>query len=235
MKAIIGGTGLYDLGGEEKRAKTKYGEAVYYLLGNAVFITRHGKDHKLSPAKINYKANISLLKELAVKEVLTINAVGSLEKSFKPGDFVLCEDFIGLFTPITFYETFENGMKHADVSEPFNKELNRKIKEIGESIGIEVKEGGIVATTYGNRFETKAENLALKSMGANLLSMTNAYETTLINELKLDYEIKNSCLAVVTNYGTGISEEKLSHSHVKEVFDSSIEKLKRIVEIFIRG
>ncbi len=230
MKALIAGSGFYKFSGKGTKevVSTPFGNSIVYNISGNYFIQRHGEKHKVPPMKINYKANIYALKMLGVEEVLTINAVGSLKKAFKPGDFVMAEDFFGLFTPITFYESFEHGLKHTDVTNPFDKKLSNKVIKIAKKIGIKVKTGGIVSTTTGNRFETKAEVKFLAKY-SNLVSMTNAYETTLLNEIG----IKNANLCVVTNYATGISKKLISHDEVIEIFSSKLKELNRIAELWL--
>ena len=228
MKAIIGGSGFYSLGGKKRRISTPYGKAIVYDLGEGYFIPRHGEKHSLPPFKVNYKANIYALKRLGVEELLTVHAVGIIKK-YKPKDFVLAKDFIGLFTPITFYEKFDGELKHADVTKPFSKKINKEVKALGRKIGIRIKEGGVIATTKGNRFETKAEIKALAMMGANLVSMTHAYEATLSNEIGI--EISSLCIG--TNYAAGVSKHPLSHEEVVEVFESVKGKLIELAKAWI--
>ena len=44
------------------------------------FLPRHGLNHNISPSKINYRANIDALKKINVQNIVSISAVGSLEK-----------------------------------------------------------------------------------------------------------------------------------------------------------
>ena len=50
--------------------------------------------HNISPSKINYRANIEALKKINVQNIVSISAVGSLREDFKPGDFVLVDQYI---------------------------------------------------------------------------------------------------------------------------------------------
>ena len=72
---IIGGSGVYDLPGlgtlQEKAVSSPWGEPSDVLrfgsLGgrDVVFLPRHGRGHRLSPAGINYRANIDAMKRAA--------------------------------------------------------------------------------------------------------------------------------------------------------------------------
>ena len=65
------------------------------LNGNTIFfLPRHGKEHKLSPSSINYRANIDCLKQCGVTDIISLSAVGSLKEDLTPGTFVLVDQFI---------------------------------------------------------------------------------------------------------------------------------------------
>ncbi len=76
--AIISGTGFYDFPGLEEeeglRIETRYGDASIrkgVVEGKKiVFIARHGKGHNILPNMINYRANLTALKELRTKAIV---------------------------------------------------------------------------------------------------------------------------------------------------------------------
>ena len=47
------------------------------------FIPRHGRGHKISPTNINFRANIDVLKKLAVTDIISVSAVGSTQGKFR--------------------------------------------------------------------------------------------------------------------------------------------------------
>lgn len=89
---IIAGTGFYSLpalqGNSARKVTTSYGDALVTSgIWNGVpieFVTRHGADHSVPPSKVNYRANISALKDLGVKKILGINVVGSVDHNSRP-------------------------------------------------------------------------------------------------------------------------------------------------------
>ena len=99
---VIGGTGVYDPSIfeniHEESLVTPYGEIDYvqgtYHGKTVIFVARHGKDHTIPPHKINYRANIWGLKKLGVTFIISTTAVGSLNENFKPGHFVLTDQFL---------------------------------------------------------------------------------------------------------------------------------------------
>ena len=84
---IIGGSGFYSLfeNAEEVRIKTPYGDpsdAIFVgeLDGKRVaFLPRHGRNHQFPPHLVPYRANIYAMKQLGIKQIIAVNACGSLQ------------------------------------------------------------------------------------------------------------------------------------------------------------
>ncbi len=230
MLGIIGGSGFYALvKGEERHVETPFGwEKVQFgQLGRTTvaFIPRHGPTHTIPPHKINHKANMYVMHKIGATQVIGINACGIMSK-FKPGEIMTIDDFLAFHLgAITFHDHFASGAKHEDMSEPYSKRLNALIAKAGKKAKVPVKSGGVVATTFGPRFESPAEIRAFRMMGANLVSMTSAYEAILARELSLEY----SSIAIGTNYAAGISKRQLSHQEVLDVMEKSEARVMKIV------
>ena len=87
---IIGGSGLYAMSGltqlREIRMKTPFGEpSDAIVLGSlegkrVAFLARHGRGHRILPGEINYRANICAMKLLGVERIISVSAVGSLDR-----------------------------------------------------------------------------------------------------------------------------------------------------------
>jgi 5'-methylthioadenosine phosphorylase len=101
---VIGGSGLYQPGAFEDSQVVPVGSAfgepsspvTMGRIGKVKFsfIARHGEGHKLSPSRVNYRANIDALKRCGVTDVLAISAIGSLREELAPGTFVAADQFI---------------------------------------------------------------------------------------------------------------------------------------------
>ncbi|MFH1306485.1 MAG: MTAP family purine nucleoside phosphorylase [Candidatus Micrarchaeota archaeon] len=215
----------------KKTIPTPYGKTDVFFgkIGNAegAFIPRHGMKHTIPPHKVNYMANVWSLKEIGVKNAMTIYSCGII-RNYAVGDLILADDFIGFYSQITFFDDFSKKIVHTDVVEPYTKKLQRKVLDSSRKMRIECKTGGIIATYPGPRFKTRAEIKALKIMGANLTSMTNAYEITLLSEVK----IPTVGLCIGTNYATGIRKEVLTHEKVKKAALEKNEEVNSILHEF---
>ena len=99
---VFGGSGFYSLLDDVREVKvdTPYGapsDSVFLaeVGGRPVaFLPRHGRRHTIPPHLINYRANVWAMRALGVKAVIAPCAAGSLQAHVKPGDFVVCDQFV---------------------------------------------------------------------------------------------------------------------------------------------
>ena len=233
--AIIGGTGIYDprilTDIVEEEIVTPYGSVQYkqgkYLRHTVAFIPRHGSRHSIPPHLINYRANIWAMKKLGVQDIIATTAVGSLNLSMKPGDFVLVDQFLD-FTKTrsgTFYEGGSRGVVHIDMTEPYCPLLREIVLSAGRQTGIPVHAKGTYVCTEGPRFETPAEIKAFSQLGGDLVGMTNVPEVVLAREAEICY----STISMVTNYAAGISPLPLTHGEVLDTMRDNSEKIKKLI------
>ncbi|MFW9929605.1 MAG: MTAP family purine nucleoside phosphorylase [Candidatus Thorarchaeota archaeon] len=236
---IIGGSGFYDflLNPEKEIIETPFGSTILYSSKienkQVYFLNRHGIQHSVPPHQINYKANIFALWKKGVDFIISTSAVGVL-KQYEPSDIVILEQFVDFVSPpITFFDgKFElilhNGLKksgviHTDFTDPYCPLLRSKIKENEKIINLTIKEGGIYILSRGPRFETPAEiKIITKNNWGNVVGMTNPPEVILARELEMHY----AAIGIVTNYAAGLSERKITHTEVLELFDRLKPKIK---------
>ncbi len=204
--AFIGGSGLYQVPGltniKWKKVSSHFGnpsdKVCIGLLNNkkVAFLPRHGRKHKLSPSKINYRANIDCLKSLNVKNIISISAVGSLRSDYKPGDLVLVQQFIDkTFKRDTTF--FDNDLvAHVQFSQPVCKNLNKISKQVLKKLKIKFHPTGTYVCIEGPQFSTLAESELYRSWGCDLIGMTNLPEAKLAREAGICY----ASLAMVTDY-----------------------------------
>lgn len=207
--AVISGTGLEDMPllAEAVREDviTPYGTtAVYrrsYQERELVFLPRHGKKHDVPPHLINYRANISALKQLGVDEVIAFFCVGSLRRSLPPGSILLCSQFIDLTWGRENSFSELGRVLHRDMTEPFCTRLQARLLTAARQAEVAVQPDGVYVCTQGPRLETAAEIRAYQSWGGDLVGMTAVPETPLAREAGLCY----ASVAVVANYGAGLA------------------------------
>ncbi|WP_352418649.1 MTAP family purine nucleoside phosphorylase [Proteiniborus sp.] len=229
-KAIIGGTGVYDIGegSYTKVVETKYGNVeldIVNINGEEIaFLARHGKRHSTPPHLINYRGNMKALEQLGIKYIYATAAVGSCNESYSPGDIVVIKNFID-FTkqrPVTFFEGGDEPVKHTDMRDPYCKNLSNKFYEVAKVEGIDVKGDAVYVCTEGPRFETEYEIRMYKSLGGDVVGMTNIPEVILAKELGMCY----AAVGIITNWCTGIKGDITIHD-IQGTLSANKEKISR--------
>mgnify|MGYP001591423863 CR=1 FL=1 len=202
--AIIGGSGLEDPKFfrkiKEVNIKTPFGYpsspiTVADFHGKRVaFLSRHGKKHQFPPHRVSQRANIWTLKEMGVKIIIGISAVGSLQENFKPGDIVISDQFID-FTKKRDYTFYDREACHVSLADPFCPELRGLFNKEAERLKIPSHPTGTYWCIEGPRFSTRAESRFFRNF-ADVIGMTLCPEATLARELEICY----LNLSMVTDY-----------------------------------
>ncbi|MGA8260019.1 MAG: S-methyl-5'-thioinosine phosphorylase [Arenicellales bacterium] len=166
-----------------------------------LFIPRHGPEHSLPPHRINYRANISALKEYGVTAVLAIAAVGGITSAARPGSLMIPDQILDYTygRAHTFFDGEDGVAGHVDMTEPYCEALRRRLVEAAGRAGIELAGRGTYAATQGPRFETAAEIDRLERDGADVVGMTGMPEAALAREAQLAY----AAIAMVVNPAAG--------------------------------
>lgn len=209
---VIGGSGVYDLtqlqNVREVRLDTPFGApsdayVVGELEGQAVaFLPRHGRGHRISPTRLNSRANIFGFKMLGVEYLMAISACGSLQPQYHPGDIVIPDQLFDRtrLRKSSFFDDPDVGtgglVVHVSVAEPFCSYLSEVCAEAVAATGATVHRGGTFVTIEGPRFSTKAESRVFQQLGFAIIGMTAVPEAFLAREAGMSYAI----MAHVTDY-----------------------------------
>ncbi len=236
--AIIGGTGLTLLTGveitETKEVDTPYGNPSCALnFGRSgdkeiIFLPRHGNPHVIPPHKINYRANISALRENGVENIIAVNAVGGITSEMRPGRIVVPEQIIDYTygRKHTFFEDKSDEVTHIDFTNPYSTDLGKQLATASLMSGLDVHIGGIYAATQGPRLETAAEVKKLEKDGCDIVGMTGMPEAALARELDINYV----CLSLVVNWAAGKSDEEITMAVIEKHLEEGMDKVKTILE-----
>ena len=232
---VIGGSGFYSLLDEVREIKvdTPYGPPSdsFFLAevgGRRVaFLPRHGRRHTIPPHLINYRANVWAMRSLGVKAVISPCAAGSLQPHVKPGDFVLCDQFVDRTRAraSTFFEgPIVTHLSSADIYDP---ELRRIAAEVIREHDIPFHERGTIVIIEGPRFSTRAESKWFSDAGWEVISMTQYPEAYLCRELGM--AVVN--IALITDYDAGVHEgtEAVDAQSVLEVFQQNATRIQQVV------
>jgi 5'-methylthioadenosine phosphorylase len=233
---IVGGSGFYQLPGlanpEWKAIESPWGAPSDEILFADIdglpirFLPRHGRGHKLSPTGINYRANIDALKRAGVTDLISVSACGSLKKKYKPGDFVLPDQFIDR-TFAREKSFFGNGcVAHVAMGDPISPLLTKALEKSAKAEKIEVHKGGTYLAMEGPQFSTRAESNLYRSWDCDVIGMTNMPEAKLAREAEICY----ASVAMVTDYDCWHDEhEDVDVASIIAVMHANTEKAQRLV------
>jgi 5'-methylthioadenosine phosphorylase len=238
--AIIGGSGLYDVEEFKDREfikidtpwgkpsdnilKTKYKDKEIY------FLPRHGRDHSISPSKINFRANIDSLKQLGVTDIVSVSAVGSLKEDLPPGKFVIVDQFIDrtFARNKTFFD--DEIVAHVSMAHPTSNGLMNSCEEAIKKENIEYQRGGTYLVMEGPQFSTLAESNLYRSWNADIIGMTNMPEAKLAREA----EIRYASVSMITDFDCWHSDhENVDVQQVIKVLLANAEKAKKMIKNII--
>ena len=232
---VFGGSGFYSLLDDVREIKvdTPYGPPSdsFFLASVAgrrvAFLPRHGRRHTIPPHLINYRANVWAMRSLGVKAVVSPCAAGSLQRHVKPGDFVLCDQFVDRTRGRK--DTFFDGpvVTHLSSADIYDPDLRQIALEVCREHGIEVHERGTIVIINGPRFSTKAESKWFSDAGWEVISMTQYPEAYLCREVGM--AVVN--IALITDYDAGVLEgtEAVDARSVLEVFAQNAERIQQVV------
>jgi 5'-methylthioadenosine phosphorylase len=231
---VIGGTGMYDAdfldSAKEISMPTPYGKTSQPVVSgkigsvDVIIIPRHGKGHTLSPAQINYRANIWAMKELNVTRILAPCAVGSLKETIKPGDLVFIDQLIDRTTKrlSTFYD--KGKVCHVSMAEPFCHELRKLLTSSAKKLGLPYHDNGTNVVIEGPRFATRAESELYRSWNADTINMTALPECILAREAEICY----AAIAQVTDYDCW-RDSIVTVDEIVKTLKANVEKTKKLL------
>ena len=217
LVGIIGGSGLYQMDGllnsQEHLIDTPFGAPSDALVTGqlhgvpVVFLARHARGHRLLPSEVPYRANLYAMKQLGVRWLISVSAVGSLREHILPLDMVLPDQFIDLTKrrDNTFFG--RGAVAHVSMAQPVcnvvASALAAAVKAVLNSENIDstalrptVHERGTYVCIEGPHFSSMAESHWYRSMGADVIGMTNLPEAKLAREAQMAY----ATLAMVTDF-----------------------------------
>ncbi len=164
------------------------------------FLPRHGRTHAIPPHRINYRANVWAMKQLGVRWLFGPCAVGSLQPHVRPGEFVLCDQFVDRTSGRA--DTFYDGpvTTHVSAADPYCPTLRQLVAQVAREQGLPLHERGTVVVVQGPRFSTRAESRWFRAQGWEVVNMTQYPEAHLARELALCYVN----ISLVTDYDVGV-------------------------------
>lgn len=238
--AVIGGSGLYRFltDAHEVAVDTPFGPpsdpvTLGRVEGRAVaFLPRHGRDHRLPPHRIDYRANLWALRSLGVRQVLAPCAVGSLDADLGPGTVVVPDQVLDRTWGRRHTVYDEPGpVVHVPFADPFCPR-GRAAVLAADRTGLRVVDGGTSVVVNGPRFSSRAESRWHAAAGGTVVGMTTMPEAAVARELAMCF----TSVALVTDLDAGVEGgEHVTHAEVIATFATHVEALRGLLTSAVAG
>ena len=211
------------------------GRIVAGLLNQTPVIVMQGRVHfyeGYSPQQVTFPMRV--LGALGLRAVVLTNAAGGIAEGYHIGQLVALRDHINMmgFNPLNgpneprFGFQPNSGLRFFDMTEAYSRRLRALAQQAAEAEGFPLAEGVYLAVP-GPSFETPAEILAFRSLGATLVGMSTVPETIVARHMGIEV-LGISC---VTNLAAGLGATPLSH---EEVFEAGRQVGHRLAHLFER-
>ena len=233
---VIGGSGLYELDGlediREESLSTPFGApSDAYICGvlggvNMVFLPRHGRGHRVSPSRINYRANVWGMKQLGVGAIVSVSAVGSMREDIAPGDFVMIDQFFDRtrHRADTFFD--DGVVAHVMFADPVSGDVREPLVAASQELGIRTHDGGTYLNMEGPQFSTRAESRIYRQWGVDVIGMTNLTEAKLAREAEIPY----ATVAMATDYDCWHEgHDAVTVDAILEVMHANVSNARKLV------
>lgn len=178
--------------------------------------------------KAAYPARV--LVALGVKRFIITNAAGCINKTWKVGSLMLIKDHINLSgnNPLIGDNIQEFGPRFPDMTYTYSRELRSRLKEAAAEEGIDLCEG-VYAMFSGPSFETPAEIIFARTIGADAAGMSTVPEAIIANHAGCEI----IGISLMTNMAAGILDQPLSGAEVTEAGIKARKAFGRVVDLAI--
>jgi purine-nucleoside phosphorylase len=202
------------------------GNLVFGQIGEINLVLMQGRNHYYeghTMQDITYP--IRVMKSLGVQNLITTNAVGGINETFKVGDIMLVNDHINLMGSNPLIGEL-GGEKFIDMSSVYDKKLIDVGLSCGYTNNFGVKEG-ILTALSGPTYETPAEYRFLKLIGSDAVGMSTIPEVIVGKQLGM----RIFSMSIVTNV---VGSSDVNHNEVQTVANQSVNNVWLILNDVIK-
>ena len=209
------------------------GKLIFGQLGGKNVLAMQGRFHYYegySMKEVTFPVRV--MKLMGINTLFVSNASGGLNPDYKVGDIVVINDHINFFPehPLRGKNMNELGPRFPDMSKAYDVHLRNKAKAIALKNGIVVKEGVYVGVS-GPTFETPAEYLMFRHLGADVVGMSTVPEVIVARHMDMTV----FGISIVTDSGVPGQIVEISHEEVQEVAMKAEPNMTLILKELVAG
>ena len=171
-------------------------------------------------------APVRVGRALGAGTLVLTNASGGIRPDLVPGALMLVDDHLNLGFQAPLAGPVHPGeARFPDMSRPYDRKLMALAEEVALAEGIRLTRG-VYGWVLGPNFETPAEVLALRALGADVVGMSTVPETIAARAGGQ----RVVAVSVVTNRAAGLGLEAVDHEEVMVWGAAAGEKLGVLLE-----
>lgn len=159
---------------------------------------------------------VRVFKLLGIKTLILTNAAGGVNVQLSQGALMVLSDHLNLMgeNPLRGINDSRFGPRFPDMTAVYSPELQAIVIEEAKGLSVEVRRG-IYAALAGPSYETPAEILLMRNLGADAVGMSTVPEAIVARHM--DIEVLG--ISCITNMAAGISDEPINHEEVMATGD----------------
>ncbi len=204
------------------------GQFLFGYIGEVPVVLMQGRVHFYEGYTISdVVLPIRLMKLMGAHTLFLTNASGGINPAFHPGGLMMLTDHVSIFAPNPLIgENIEElGTRFPDMSQVYDLELQKILRDTAEENGIELFEG-VYAQLTGPSFESPAEIRMLGKLGVDAVGMSTVVEAIVANHMGM----RICGVSCISNMAAGISENPLTHEEVQEAADQAAPQFEKLVK-----
>ncbi len=162
-----------------------------------------------------------------VKTVILTCAAGGIVPSAAPGSLMVFSDHLNLqsSSPLAGPHDERWGQRFVDLSRIYDDRLRMATLKAAKALRLKCSKG-VYAAVPGPNYETPAEILALKRLGADAVGMSTVPEAIAARQLNMQV----LAIALITNRAAGLAKRSLRHDEVLAVASKTSANLARLLD-----
>jgi purine-nucleoside phosphorylase len=207
------------------------GALVFGTIGDKKVVAMQGRFHfyeGYSMKEVTFPVRV--MKYLGIEKLIVSNASGGVNPNYKVGDIMIIKDHINMMPehPLRGKNDERFGPRFVNMSDPYSKKMIAKSKELARNLNIEVKEG-VYLGLQGPTFETLAEYVMVKNVGADCVGMSTVPEVIVARHMDME------CfgLSVITDMGDAESMEEVNHAEVLKAAKKAEPYVRKLIRELI--
>jgi len=175
---------------------------------------------------------VRLLCWLGVRALVLTNAAGAIRPDLLPGDLLVVHDHLNLSgkNPLEGPNDPLVGPRFVDLSRAHSPKLRAALQACAGQLGLRLKEG-IYAMMPGPSYETPAEILMLRSLGADCVGMSTVPEVI----AAAHHGVPAVVVSCIANLAAGLGDGPLTHAEVEATVSGVVPTLARLLTTFVPG